>query len=119
MTTSSAATGGAAAVAPGSKSLPSRILGVVFSPRATYADVAARPRWAGVLAFIVVVGALATFIFLSTSTGKEAMLDQQVRTLESFGMKIPDEAYARMQRSIDSARYTGAFFQGVAVTVAG
>src|SRR5262245_48412276 len=100
-------------------SLPARILGVLFSPRATYAGVAARPRWVGALGFVLVFGAVATFVFLSTDVGKQAMLDQQVRTMESFGVKIPDAAYERMEQRVDQARYTGAIFQAVFFTLAG
>jgi hypothetical protein len=116
MTTTSPSAAARPAAAAG-KSLPARILGVVFSPRATYAEVAARPRALGVLAFIVITGAVATFAFLSTEVGKQAMLDQQVRMMESFGMKIPDQAYARMEEGLDRARYTGAIFQGVGLTL--
>jgi hypothetical protein len=121
MTTPSAATlaGQPAAAASAARSLPARIFGVVFSPRATYADVAARPRFVGVLAFIVVVGGLITFVFLSTEVGKVAMLNQQVQTMESFGVKIPEDAYTRMEQGINRARYTGAIFQGVTLTVCG
>src|SRR4051812_42253017 len=101
MTTTSPSAAARPAVAPAAgKSLPARILGVVFSPRATYADVAARPRALGVLAFVIITGAAATFIFLSTEVGKQAVFDQQVRTMESFGMKIPDQAYARMEQGL-------------------
>ena len=60
--------------------------------RATYADVAARPRWLGVLAVVLLVMATGSIIFFSTDVGKEALLDQQVSTMESFGIKLPDEA---------------------------
>jgi len=36
------------AAATKGKSLPARVAGVIFSPRATYADVAARPRVLGI-----------------------------------------------------------------------
>ena len=43
------------------KSLPARIAGVIFSPRATYADVAARPRWVAMfLVVYLVTAAVAT-----------------------------------------------------------
>lgn len=87
-------------------SLPARIVGILTAPRATYADVAAGPRWAGMLAFIVCVGSVGTFTFLSTDVGREAMLDQAVTRLESFGMKLPDEAYGRMEQGLQRARYT-------------
>jgi len=48
------------------KSLPARIAGVIFAPRATYADVAARPRALGVLLFVIAVAACGVFAFMST-----------------------------------------------------
>lgn len=101
-----------------SKSLPARLIGVLTSPRATYADIAARPRWFGALAFVTLVGAATIFAFLSTEVGREAMLDQQVRTMESFGMRLTDAQYSRMQEGLQFARYTGAVGQIVAMTVA-
>src|SRR3954469_7682273 len=100
------------------KSLPARIAGVVFAPRATYAAVAAQPRWLGALLVIVVLGGAVTFAFLSTDVGKAAMLDQQVRTMESFGMKVPEAAYQRMEQGLDRARYTGLIGQAVAMPLA-
>jgi hypothetical protein len=110
---------GPAAAANGPKSLPARIVGVFTSPRATFADVAARPRWFGVLAFVVVVGAAATFLFLSTEIGKQALFDQQLRMVESFGGKLNDAAYARMEAGLAWAPYTGAIGQAVTVPVLG
>jgi hypothetical protein len=98
-------------------SLPARIVGVFTSPRATFAGIAARPRWFGVLAFVAGVGAIATFVFLSTSVGKQAMFDQQVRMLESFGVKLNDAAYERMEAGLERAPYTGAISQVIALPV--
>jgi hypothetical protein len=107
-----------AAPAVPAKSLPARVAGVLFAPRATYAAVAAQPRWLGVLLVVVGLGGAATFAFLSTDVGKAAMLDQQVRTMESFGVKIPDAAYQRMEQGLDRARYTGLAGQAVAMPLA-
>ncbi|NDP43987.1 MAG: hypothetical protein GZ089_14925 [Aromatoleum sp.] len=96
-----------------SKTLPARLIGVLTAPRATYADVAAHPRWFGVLAFVVLFGSLGTFAFLSTDVGKAAMLDQQVKMLESFGMKLNDAAYQRMEGGLDRARYAAPIGQAV------
>ncbi len=104
---------------PVSKSLPACLLGVLFAPRATYAAIAERPRWLGALAFVVIVGAAGTFAFLSTEIGQQAMMDQQVRMVESFGVKLNDAAYDRMEASLNTARYTGALGQAVTVPVMG
>ena len=91
-----------AAAAP--KGLLARVFGVLLAPRATYADVAARPRWLGVLAVVLLVMATGSIIFFSTDVGKEALLDQQERTMESFGIKLPDEAYQRMEEGCRARR---------------
>ena len=74
----------AAATATRGKSLPARFAGVIFSPRATYADVAARPRVLGMLALVMAIIVAATFVFLSTDVGQHASLDNQVRQMEAF-----------------------------------
>lgn len=92
------------------KSLPARIVGVLLAPRATYADIAARPRWLGVFLFIALFGAACTFTFLSTEIGRQAMLDQQYRAMDSvkaMGVNIPDAAYDQVESRVDSAKYTG------------
>ncbi len=88
------------------KGLFSRIVGVIFSPRATYADVAARPRWFGVMAVTSLIFAGGFFILLSTEVGKQAAFDQQTQTIESFGIKLNDATYERMQAGIDRAKFT-------------
>jgi hypothetical protein len=100
---------------PASKGLLSRIVGVIFSPRETYAAVAARPRALGALAVVALTIGLTSFVFLSTEVGQNAMLDQQVRFMESFGMEFPDEVYARMEERAGLSRYFGLL--GVLVSV--
>jgi len=95
----------AAGAPPGHKGLLTRAIGVLTSPRATYADVAARPRALGILALTLLIIATGSVVFFSTEVGKQAMMDQQVRTLESFGVKIPDEAYQQMEERL-SRPYT-------------
>jgi hypothetical protein len=90
-----------------------RIIGVVMSPRATYAAVAARPRSLGVLAVILVTIGLAQGLFLSSEIGQQLILDQQVRAMEAFGINIPDEAYNRMEEGMKRAYITGPISQVV------
>jgi hypothetical protein len=99
------------------KGLLARVIGVFVSPRATYADVAARPRWFGVLALSSIVIASGFFILLSTEVGKQAAFDQQTQIIESFGVKLNDEALQRMEAGIERARYTTPISQLIAVPV--
>jgi hypothetical protein len=105
----------APAAAP--KSLIARLFGVLLAPRATYAEVAARPHWLGALAVVVGIGAIATFIFLSTQVGQQAMFDQQIKGMESFGFKITDQMYEPLEKGMSRARYTGPIGQIVGVTI--
>jgi len=101
-----------------SKNVVARLFGVLFSPRATYADIAASPRWLGALLIVVAITGGSTFAFLSTEVGKTAMLDQQMRTMESFGVKVNDQAVERMENSAGRAPYFGAVTQAVVLPIA-
>lgn len=98
-----------------SRSLVARIAGVIFAPRSTYADVTARPHFLGVLGFVLVVTVTGVFLFMSTAVGQEAMLDQQIRQMESFGRTVNDQAYARMEQMAPYARYFAGAGQLVAL----
>jgi hypothetical protein len=103
----------AASAAP--KSLLSRIVGIIFSPRDTYANVASYPRCFGVLAVIVLVGAAGVFAFMSTEVGRQAWVDGAVRQQESFGRTLTDAQYAGLERMSNYASYFGAGVQIVAL----
>ena len=85
------------------KGLAARLAGVVFSPRATYADVVARPRALGVLLVSLLVMASSSLVFLSTDVGKNAVLDQQERTMQNMGIRMNDAQYAQMQARMTSS----------------
>jgi hypothetical protein len=91
---------------PKGPGLLARLVGVIFSPRATYAAVVARPRVLG--AFIVTVGIMAVTegVFFSTQVMQEVLLDQQVKMMESFGVNISDQMYAGLEAGIGRAAYT-------------
>ena len=84
-----------------------RIIGVVVSPRATYAAVAARPRSIAVLAVVLLVSGVAQGLFLSSEVGQQTVLDQQVRAMEAFGLNITDQMYAQMEQGIHRADLAG------------
>jgi hypothetical protein len=84
-------------VARRDKSLPARLVGVIFSPRDTLAGVVDRPRWFGALAVTTLLVAGAMAAFLTTETGRTALLDAIVLRTERAGGSVSDEAYARLQ----------------------
>jgi len=91
--------------------LLARILGVLLSPRATYAAVAAKPRSLGVLAVVLVIIGVAQGVFLSSEVGQQLVLEQQVRAMEAFGMTISDQMYDQMEQGMKRAAITGPITQ--------
>jgi hypothetical protein len=106
------------ATSPAAPNLAARIAGVVFAPRATYAAVAARPRALGVLLFVLVVGAAGTFAFLSTEVGQNAVLDQQIETMKSFGIAVTQPTIDRLEQAADRQRYIAPAAQAVFLPLA-
>src|SRR5437773_2109901 len=90
--------------------LGARAVGVIFSPRATYAAVVARPRALGALVTVIVIVAVATSAFLMTEVGRNAYIDQALSTLEGFGAKVTDQMMERIESQAKYSAY---------VTVAG
>jgi hypothetical protein len=104
-----------AAATPRRRGLASRVVGVVTSPRATYADIAARPSWLGGLVVVLLATILPTMWILSTEVGRKAGVDLQLQTLEAFGRTVSDEEYLQMQRMAPYAPYLSGASQVVAV----
>jgi hypothetical protein len=88
--------------------LLSRVIGVITSPGVTFKSIVAHPRWLGVLVLTTVVGAVFSALPMTTEGGQQAALDTQVKTMESMGMQISDDAYAAMQRGASRMAYTTA-----------
>lgn len=91
--------------APAPMSLVARIVGVVTSPRETFASIVAGPKWIDVLAVTTILAAVLTYAFLSTPIGRQAMLDQQVATMEGFGMQVSDAQMAQMKSGLERGAY--------------
>jgi Yip1-like protein len=100
-----------------SKGLVARIVGVIFSPRATYAAVVARPRVLGVLVVVLVLVGAATTIFMSTEVGKNAYIDQAVTAIEGFGAPVTDQMMERIEAQAAYAPYITMASQVVFVPV--
>lgn len=92
---------------PGSDHLLARLIGVIFSPQATFARIVARPRWVGALVVVTLAISLCTLGFLSTEPGQAAWLDQQVRQSEAFGRTMNAEQYAQMEKIVPFVGYIG------------
>jgi len=95
----------------------SRLIGVLFSPRATYAAVVARPRVLGAFVVTIAIMAITEGAFFSTQVMQEVLLDQQIKTIESFGVTINDQAYERMEQGIGRAAYTTPIFLAIFVPI--
>jgi hypothetical protein len=99
------------ATAP-ANSLPARFAGVLFSPRATYADVAAHPRWLGMFLTVFLISATAATALMSTEIGRNALLDRQIASSESFsGQPMTQAQIDRMEQFSKYAVYTTPVFQ--------
>jgi hypothetical protein len=95
----------AAAVPPAPMNLLARFIGIITSPRATYASVAAAPKWFGMLAVTAVIVAIFTALPLMTEAGRQAALDQQVAQMQSFGMTVNDQMYEQMEKGAGRMPY--------------
>lgn len=76
-----------------------RMIGVLVSPQATFAGIAARPRWLGVMVITLIIAAGCQFVILSSPDMQEAMIaqatrnpnmsDQQIEATERFIPMLP------------------------------
>jgi hypothetical protein len=86
------------ATAGPSDHLLGRLVGVIVSPRATFERIVARPRWFGAMALVFGLLAAGQFILLSTTSGQEAMVDQQIRQAEQWSGSVNDQQVAMYER---------------------
>ena len=74
-----------------------RITGVVVRPGATFAELAQTPVWLGTWLFILIVWVGCGTALLTTETGEQALVDERVRVVETFGGVVTDEEYAGLR----------------------
>lgn len=97
-----------------------RLIGVVTSPRSTFASLAVKPRWADVLVVTFLITLGCNVAFLATDVGRRALVDQWERTELAFGGTVDDVRYAALEeRSRMSVPYGAAtaFLAGPVLTV--
>jgi len=81
-------------------SLISRFLGILTAPRATFADVVARPTWFWMIAVVVIVGVAAGTALMSTDVGRLAALDASRSSMKAFGINLPPDQEAQIEKRI-------------------
>ena len=74
-----------------------RFADVVSRPRVTLAKVVKAPAWLATWLVILLVWAVVGGSLLSTDIGQQALVDERVRVVETFGGTVSDEEYARLQ----------------------
>jgi len=77
-----------------------RLIGVLFSPKETFAAIVARPRWLAVMVVTLVKSSAAYYVILSSQDMQDAIVDQQVRAMESRGNVVSDQQIANIERFI-------------------
>jgi hypothetical protein len=102
---------------PSGDNVLTRLVGVIFSPRATFERIVARPTWVAALLLTAGLIAAVSFAFLSTEVGQTALLDQQVRQTESWGIQVSAEQYQQMEHRLPIMRYVVAGSQLVGALV--
>src|SRR5262249_6862865 len=78
--------------------LLARAVGIVFSPRATYANVPARPRWITTFLLVYLVITAVATTFMSTDVGRSAVVDQQITQSEAYGRHLTDQQIDQIER---------------------
>jgi Yip1 domain len=91
--------------APAGDNLLARLAGVIFTPRATFERIVARPRWFGAMALVIALIAIGQFALLSTESGQQAVVDQQVERAQRWGRTVSDEEYANYEKFAPYNRY--------------
>ena len=96
----------------------SRILGVIFSPQATFERIVASPTVLGVLLVCGVAVGLGQGLPQLTEAGQEAALNTQAQQFERFtGRPVTDEERAAMLRRAPIGAYTTIAFAPVGLAV--
>jgi len=96
----------AAGQTPAPKNLLARYIGIIVSPKDTFASLVPAPKVFGMLALTAVLGAFFTALPMTTETGRQAQLDKQVEQMQSMGFPVTDQTYEAMQKGASRMPYT-------------
>jgi hypothetical protein len=82
------------------KGLAARFFGVLLAPAETFRAVAAKPTWLVMALIVIVLTGGSQLWFQSTDVGRQAMLDESVRQLDAYGIKVSDQMYEQVRKGI-------------------
>ena len=78
-------------------SLIARFIGVITSPKATFQNVVAAPRPAGILLVVALVIGVASAVPQFTESGRQMVVDAQLKAASGGGNDVPPEVAARIE----------------------
>ncbi|HEY0871863.1 MAG TPA: YIP1 family protein [Vicinamibacterales bacterium] len=90
---------------PAEMNVISRFIGIITSPRDTFASVVARPKWLVMYLLTAIIMAIFAALPMTTDAGQQAVLDQQVSSMEAFGFDVSDQMYEQMRARTAFAAY--------------
>jgi hypothetical protein len=90
---------------PAPMSVFSRFIGIITSPRDTFASVVAHPKWLVMYLLTAVIMAIFAALPMTTDAGRQAALDQSVSQQEALGFQVSDEAYEQMRKGMSVMPY--------------
>jgi len=93
---------------PAAQSVIARFIGIITAPKATFESVVASPKWLAMLVLTTVISAGGAALPLTTEGGRDALLEQQVKAMEGFGMQVNDQMYDQLRKRNAIAPYTTA-----------
>lgn len=70
---------------------------MVLRPRITFAELVRRPAWGETWTLILIVVFLCAAALLTSQVGQQALVDERVRVIETFGGGVSDAQYAALQ----------------------
>jgi hypothetical protein len=87
--------------APGSTNSFARIIGALFSPKATFASIAARPTWAAPLIIFCVFGIAATYV-IGNRIGWRAVIEKQIANSPSAQKRMEQLTPEQREQAINN-----------------
>jgi hypothetical protein len=91
---------------PAPKNVFVRFIGIITSPKETFASVVASPKVLGMLVLTSVLAAIFTALPMTTQAGQDAAIEQQVQQMQSFGFQVNDQMYDQLQKGAGRLPYT-------------